>query len=141
MQDNSRGRYLPLFLQSWVQQPDQKEKKKKEQIYGFSLKPLAVKDLPATKVVTMLHVLLAPGLPLFQYLLYCPVAKPPAPLLGDQLSKTDTPYLRWVGFPQKQTLRQGFECKELVQKPVFSRRHPWGSGDSTQGKREKKAPG
>ena len=53
-----------------------RKKKKKEQIYGFSLKPLAVKDLPATKVVTMLHVLLAPGLPLFQYLLYCPVAKP-----------------------------------------------------------------
>lgn len=40
-----------------------RRKKKKEQIYGFSLKPLAVKDLPVTKVVTMLHVLLAPGLP------------------------------------------------------------------------------
>lgn len=128
---------MPLFLQSWVQQPDQKEKKKKQQIYGFILKPFLVKDLPGTKVVPTLHVLLAPGLPLSQYLLHCPVTKPPAPLLEDQLSKTDIPYLRWVGFPQKQTLRQGFGCKELVQKPIFSRRHPWGNGDRTQGKRRR----
>ena len=56
----------------------------------------------------MLRVLLAPGLPLFQDLLYCPVTKHPAPLLEEQLGKTDIPYLRRVGFPQKQTLRQGF---------------------------------
>lgn len=81
------------------------EGEKNEQIYGFSLKPLPVKDLPRTKVVPTPHVLLAPGLPLFQDLLYCPVTKHPAPMLEEQLGKTDIPYLRWVGFPQKQTLR------------------------------------
>lgn len=94
--------------------------------------------LPRTKVLPTLRVLSAPGLPLFQDLLYCPVTKHPAPLLEDQLGKTDIPYLRWVGFPQQQTLRQGFQCKELAQKPFFFRRHPRGNGDRTQGKSERK---
>lgn len=97
-----------------------------------------MKVLPRTKVLPTLRVLSAPGLPLFQDLLYCPVTKHPAPLLEDQLGKTDIPYLRWVGFPQQQTLRQGFECKELAQKPIFFRRHPQENGDRTQGKSERK---
>lgn len=97
------------------------EKRERENLW-IQLKATScgpVKVLPRTKVIPTLRVLLAPGLPLFQDLLYCPVTKHPAPLLEDQLGKTDIPYLRWVGFPQQQTLRQGFECKELAQKPIF----------------------
>lgn len=93
-----------------------------------------MKVLPRTKVLPTLRVLSAPGLPLFQDLLYCPVTKHPAPLLEDQLGKTDIPYLRWVGFPQQQTLRQGFECKELAQKPIFFQEAPAGKWGQDTGK-------
>ena len=56
------------------------EKKKKRANLWIQRKAPCCERPPWAKVVTTLHVLSAPGLPLFQYLLYCPVTKSPAPL-------------------------------------------------------------